>query len=123
MSHYRVSTLPSQPLVNLGLIVPQPKSDGIQYARREFVAGGLLVREGAFIRLRWDVLRDGVLYRDLLNQFGLLTDTTRYLTVYVRDENWNWVRCNGRAVKPVQRWERFFPRGIEILVRGLEVLS
>ena len=120
MSTYRVSTGHDVALGSLTVLSPQPSSAGLQYAAEEYGADGTVNRQGAYVELRYELLADKSEYQTILTNFGLLNAASAAVTVYVRDENYDWARMNGTAIKPPANWERFFPRSITILVRNLE---
>lgn len=124
---YKVATGHDVALLDLDDIDPQPHSSGIQYTESHTAASGAVNVQGPYVELEWDALEDADMYDDVLALFGL--DDARYaeVTVYIRDERWEWVRKNGVALLPLigseARWERPFPRDIVITVRNLEDVS
>jgi hypothetical protein len=66
-------------------------------------------------------------YQAILTAFGLLSADSNDVTVYVRNDVYDFVRMNGKAIKPKPgagvQWQRPFPRNITILVRDLEAAS
>lgn len=127
MSDYRVADGSNVALGSLTVLSPQPRSTGIQYTRREYAADGTPILEGAYINLIWDVLGSVAQYQALLTTFGLLNTTTNAVTVYIRNENFDYVRKNGVAIKPQigegVEWSNYFPRSLTILVRNLEAAA
>lgn len=111
-----------QPLIDLVAITPQPRSPGLQYTRRTFAADGTPVNEGPYVPLYWNITSK-TQYQSLLTQFGLMSAGTNDITVRARDEEYDFVRYNGRAIKPVPGdgvdWSRGFPRNLTIIVRVL----
>lgn len=124
MTTYRVADGFNVALGSLTVLVPQPASAGIQYARQSFAADGTPIKEGPFVELVWNVLGTKTQYQSVLNYFGLFNADSNDVTVYVRDERFDYVRMNGKAIKPLPengvQWRRPFPRNITILVRDLE---
>lgn len=124
MSTYRVAVGHNEALVDLEVLDPQPRSTGIQATSRTHAASGDIYDDAEYVILEYDFLETAAEYVGILTDFGLQTVKTAEVTVYVRDDIYGWVRKNGRAVRPDQgrdaRWEKFFPRSIEILVRDLE---
>ena len=127
MSDYRVATGTDISLGSLTVLSPQPRSGGIQYTRRTFAADGTPTSEGAYVVLTWDILGSKAQYQSLLTTFGLSSASAAEVTVYARDENYDYVRKNGLAIKPVPGegvdWKKYFPRNLTILVRNLEDAS
>lgn len=120
MSDYRVKEGINVPLASLVVITPQPSSTGLQYTREEYSGNGLVVREGPFIEFHFNVLGSKALYQTVLTFFGLHNvSATRLVTIYARDEKFDYQRYSGLAIRPMVTWERYFPRDIIILVRNL----
>lgn len=123
MSDYRVADGFNVALGSLTVLSPQPRSTGIQYTRRSYAADGTPINEGAFVELIWDILQDDAALQEILVTFGIYTATSNDVTVYVRNENFDYVRMNGRAIKPQigegLQWSKYFPRGLTILIRNL----
>lgn len=88
-----------QPLEDLLPVVGQCSSIGLQYTRRQFAASGIVVDELPFIELNFSTLNI-TRYQALLTQTGLLVATTGPVSVYIPDQNFNWILRNGTAVKP-----------------------
>lgn len=121
MSDYRVATGWNVALGSLARVVPQGRSPGIQVTRRNHLAYPAIIDEGPYIELAWNILRNdnGVMYRALLDQFGLKTAKAAQVTIYCRDDLFQYTRYNGVAIRPQQTWDNYFPRDILILVRDL----
>lgn len=122
MSDYRVADGHDVALGSLTVLNPQPRSPGIQYTRQQFGGDGAPVNEGPFVLLIWSVVSNAA-YDQIMTDFGLTSADSNDVTVYVRDENWDYVRKNGKAIKPRigdERTWNIFPRDVVILVRGLE---
>ena len=124
MTTYRVATGHNVALGSLNVLAPQPKSTGIQVARRTHVASGAVYDDAEYVILEYSALEDETAYQALLTSLGLASATTANVTVYVRNQRWTWARKNGVAVLPEQgrdvRWDNYFARNISILVRDLE---
>ncbi len=122
MSDYRVADGHDVALGSLTVLNPQPKSRGIQYTRRNFAGDGTPINEAPFVELKWTVFTNDN-YDQIMTDFGLTSADSNDVTVYVRDENWNYARKNGKAIKPNigedRDWD-VFPRNMVILVRDLE---
>ena len=127
MSDYRVADGFDVALGSLTVLSPQPKSAGIQYTRLGYAADGTPILEGPFVNLVWDIVGGKTGYQAILTTFGLSSATTNDVTVYVRDANFDYVRKNGKAIKPQIgegiEWDNYFPRGLVILIRDLEDAS
>lgn len=127
MSDYRAATGADVALGSLTVLDPQPRSAGIQYTRVTNAASGVVYKEAPFVVLEWSALEDKAEYQTILGVFGLSSAQSAAVTVYVRDENWDYVRMNGRAVKPsigeTGEWSNYFPRDIRIIVKNLTVAS
>lgn len=124
MSDYRVGDGFDVVYGSLTLLSPQPSSVGLRYARQSFAADGTPVNEGPFLEVVWNVLGTKTQYQTILTAFGLLNADSNDVTINARDENFDYTRYNGKAIKPVPengvQWRRPFPRNITILVRDLE---
>ena len=128
MSTYRVSTAGHNiALVSLTVLTPQPRSEGVKATRRDFVGDGSYIEQGLYAELIWDALEDGEAYRDVLTLFGLHANTSIPVTAYLRNEQYEWLRYNGRAIRPGVgngvSWQDFFVRGVTIMIRDLEIAS
>lgn len=126
MSTYKVADGHDVALISLNEVVPQPKSEGIKATRRTFAADGTVYDEGRYVELEFGMVPSVTEYQTLLSAFGVQTALTNDVTVYVRDETYAWVRCNGTAVRPEPgrdvRWA-YFPRSVTLLVKDLEAAS
>lgn len=127
MSIYRVLPGLNQPLIDLVTLDPQPMSPGVKFTRRVDNADGSIADQGPYIDLLWPVLDGGAVeYGALLTLFGLGAATTVDVTIFARNEDWQWFRFNGLAVKPQQgvdvRWN-YFPSNLAILVKHLTQLA
>lgn len=111
-------------LGSLVTIAPQPRCPGLQAADRSYAADGSVYEQGAFVRLIWDVFGTPTEYTDVLALFGLSDTVLRAnVTVYVRNANFAWQRCNGVALHPRLgvdgEWRTYFARGFTIYVKEL----
>ena len=127
MSDYRVADGFKVALGSLTTLDPQPRSAGIQYTRQSFAGNGTPINEGPYVVLIWDVIGTKTQYQSLLTTFGLLSADSNDVTVYVRDENFDYVRMNGKAIKPLPgtgvEYKSYFIRDFTILIRDLEDVS
>jgi hypothetical protein len=127
MSDYRVADGSDVVLGSLTVLSPQPRSTGIEYTRRSYAADSTPILEGPFINLVWDVLGSKTEYQAILTTFGLSSATTNDVTVYIRNANFDYVRMNGKAIKPQIgegiEWANYFPRNMTILIRDLETAA
>lgn len=122
MTTYRAKIAHGVALVSLTTLDPQPRSEGVKPTRRDFVGDGTLVEQGLYVELVYDVLEDVTQYQAVLTVFGLVAAKSALVTVYCRNDLFNWVRYNGTAIRPEPSWQQFFPRGVVILVRDLVAL-
>lgn len=110
--------------VSLNTITPQPHSKGIQYTRVTVAADRSRILEGPYVELIWSVVGSKTLYQSILAAFGLLNADSNDVTVMVRNENFDFVRQNGTAFKPLPEdgvtWSKYFPRQLVILISDLE---
>jgi hypothetical protein len=112
-------------LEDLDPIVPQPATRGMQYGRRQEAASGDVIYEAPYIEFEFSTLSVAA-YQSLLTQFGLTAPaTTADVSVYIQDEDYNWIIRNGVAVKPQisvdgQR-DRYHLRNFTILVKNIRV--
>lgn len=109
------------------MIAPQPHSNGVQSTRRTYGADGSVTDEAQYIILTFDFSEDPTTYVALLTLFGVNNSLTAAVTAYLPDERLAYIRYNGTAVRPepgkdmVRR--NYFPRDIDILIKGLYVAS
>lgn len=120
MTTYRAAAGHDIALVSLTVLSPQPRSQGIRATRRTNGADGSVYDEGHYVELVWDVFGTTTAYQAMLTTFNLSSALFADVTVYVRDDKFNWVRKNGVAVRPEPNWDRFFPRNVVILIKNLE---
>lgn len=124
MTTYLVADGHDVPEGSMTALDPQPRSRGIQYTRQTFAADGTPVNEGPFVELVYNVVGSKSQYQSILTDFGLLAADSNAVTVKVRDEEFDFVRKNGLAIKPLPGtgvdWSNYFPRNVVILVRDLE---
>jgi hypothetical protein len=110
-------------LEDLDPIVPQPATAGMQYGRRQEAASGDVIYEAPFVEFEFSTLSVAA-YQSLLTQFDLAAPaTTADVSVYIQDEDYNWIIRNGVAVKPQIGTDgersRFHLRNFTILVKNL----
>lgn len=124
MPEYKISLghdiTPTAPLV------PQPQTIGMPPTRRTLALSGLVTDELPYVPFFWSFLTMPQ-YTALLTQCGLLTATTALVSVYVQDQNYDWVTRNGTIVKPeigkdAQR-ENYRVRDVTFYVINLRVQS
>jgi len=124
---YRVADGHDVALVDLNVLDPQPRSEGIKPTRRTFGGDGTPYDEGKYVELLYSVVSSVTEYQAILDAFGVKSAGSNEVTVYVRDETFAWTRKNGLAIRPQPgqdvRWTNFFPRDLVILVRDLEDAS
>jgi hypothetical protein len=127
MSDYRVADGFNIAYASMTVLSPQPSSAGIQATRQSFAADGTPINEGLFVEFVWNVLGTKSQFQSILSNFGLFNATNNLVTVYIRDDVFDYVRMNGRAIQPLPengvQWRRPFIRNFTILVRDLEPVS
>lgn len=105
-------------------IDPQPRTEGMQYTRRQNAASGIVIDEAPFVLFEWSMLDPASEYQNLLDQFGLTTETTAPVSIYVQDQNYEWVLRNATVVKPLIGTDggrnNFFIRDIVIVAKNLQ---
>jgi hypothetical protein len=108
-------------------INPQPRTDGLQYTRRQYAASGIVLDELPFIELKWSVFESVTEYQSILSQFGLTSASYALVSVYVQDENFNWITRDATALKPLINQDgsrnNFLLRDFTILLRDLQAQS
>lgn len=124
---YLIATGHDIALESLVAIVPQPRTVGYQYGRRQYAANGSIIDEAPFVSLQWDMIATDTEYQSLLSQFGLTSATTANVSVYIQDERYNWIVRNAVAVLPfvgtdVAR-DNYFIRNVTILLKNIRVQS
>lgn len=127
MSDYRVADGHNVAYASMTVLVPQPSSVGIQFARQSFSLDGTPINEGLFAEIVWNVLGTKSQFQTILSNFGIFNATSNLVTVNIRDDVFDYVRMNGRAIQPLPengvQWRRPFIRNFVILVRDLEPVS
>lgn len=123
MSTYRAKVNTDVAFVSLTTLSPQPRSEGVKVTRRIPMADGSVLFEGLYVELVWDVLESAADYLTVMTVFGLHSNWSSPVTVYVRDDLFAWKRYNGVAVRPQASWNMYFPRNVSVLVRNLELLA
>jgi hypothetical protein len=128
MSTYRLKDGSNQALLDLIVVGPQPRSQGIQYTRRTHAADGTVYEEGPYVVWEFTALTDAQ-YATLLTAFGLSASaTTNAVTIYTIDRTTNsWVRKNGTIMLPElgrdARRRDYFMRDVEFTIRALVTAS
>lgn len=124
MSTYKVATGFNVALGSLTVIVPQCRNGEVR-ALRTYSDTSAQERalHCAFV---WDVLGSEAEYQALLTQFGLLDALYSKVTIYTRNEVFDFARYNGIAIRPEigvdGEWRDFFARGFVVVVKDLEAL-
>lgn len=125
-SDYRAAVGYNLVLGSLLAFNPQPRSLGVRYTRRTYLGDGRIVDEGPFIELLWSALDNDTQYRAVMQQLGLITANFQVVTLYARDDVWNYHLYGGIAHRPMlgtdAAWE-YMPKDITVLVRNLVLLS
>lgn len=126
MTTYRAALNHNVALASLTVFAPQPRSIGVIPTRRTFTSGATVVDEGLHVELIWETLEDATQYQAVLAVMGLTTVRMRSVTLYARNDLYQWRRYNGVAVRPQPgadvTWN-LFPRSITVLVRDLVQLA
>lgn len=121
---YKVKAGHDQPLEDLLPITPQPRTSGMLVTRRQYAASGIVIDEQPYVLFEWSMLDPASEYQNLLDQFGLTTATTAPVSIYVQDQNYEWVLRNATVVKPLIGTEggrnNFFIRDIVIVAKNLQ---
>jgi hypothetical protein len=119
-STYKVGVGWDIALGSLALLVPQPMSQGIQYARLEYSGDSrVVIWQGAYAELVWTVMESKDAYKGVLSAFSILTAQSARVTVYLRDNNFDYNRYNGIAVRGGASWRYGHPRDATVLIRDL----
>lgn len=123
---YRVAEGHDIALVSLTVLAPQPRSEGVRATRVDHMADGTIVKQGLYLEFTWSSHRNTTAYQTLLALIGLDSATSAAVTIYARNDMYQWIRYNGVAVRPEPGQGvsyRSFPRNITILIRELEALA
>lgn len=124
---YLVGEGHDEPLIDLVAIDPQPRCEGLKASRESFAASGVVVREGPYAELIFDVIESQSQYETMLAQFGLDALVSANVTVTLPNALYTSTRFNGRAVRPLAsetvRHESYFIRNVRIVIRDLELAS
>jgi len=126
-SDYRVAVGWNVNFSSLQPFIPQPRSLGVRYTRRNYLGYNNVTDDGPYIELLWSALDDDAMYRNILNQLSLVdTAPTSNVTLWARDEYWVYHRYNGMAITPqigVDVDWNFMPINMVVLIKGLVKLS
>lgn len=127
MSYYTVKTGHDQPEIDLVLMTPQPRSTGVQAARRSYAASGAVIEEGNYIILVWNVIGSIAAWNVLINQFGLGAALSAEVTIRVPNHQFGYTRWNGTAVRPqigvdVQK-TGYFIRNVRMVIRDMVYIA
>lgn len=107
-------------LVDLDVIVPQPRSNnGVQAAERDFGVDLTVYEQGLFIILEWSSVASGTALQTLYTQLGIDSALRSSITLYAPNFEREWHRYNGYAIRPASIGYSAFPRSIRILVNQL----
>lgn len=102
---------------------PQPRTDGLQYTRRQYAVSGVVLDELPFVALRWSVFESVTEYQSVLSAFGLTSASYALVSVYIQDEGFNWITRNAIALKPLIGQDgtrtNFMLRDFMILLKNL----
>jgi hypothetical protein len=74
------------PLEDLNPLTPQLHTWGLQVTQRDFAPSGAVADQGRFVEFLYNMVEDTDTYQDVLNQYGLLNQTTAQVTVYVQNQ-------------------------------------
>lgn len=124
MTTYKWAAGFDEPLEDLSDIDPQPTTPaGLQFARRQYAASGIVVDELPFVELVFNLPMTLTQLQALYAEIGLDAANTAEISVYVQDETFAWILRNGIAVRPLigQDGSRRGPfvYGLTILVKNL----
>lgn len=118
---YKVALGWDIPMVDLDPIIPQPRSEGVKYARRIYAAGGSVFEENPYVELEWDVIGGIFAYDTLLTQLGLFSNRTSQVTITVPEFSFTFNRFCGVAIRPEHgrevRRNNYFIRNLVIAVQ------
>ena len=123
MSNYKVAEGWNVALGSLITIDPQPYSEGVKSVQRVYALSGDPIDYGNYITLNWDFLESPTEVADVYEFFGLDTLTSSPVTIYLPNDIYVYKRYNGLAVRPQPSWNNYFPRGVAIVVKNLEILA
>lgn len=124
MSDYRIRSGASVALGSLNVFVPQPYSDGIKATHRDFSGDGTnYIDQGLYVELVWPLLPSVATYHTILHTCDLDVYPITLVTVYCRDDLYNYHRYNGSAIRPPAQWGPYMLRNVVLLVRDLEFID
>lgn len=108
----------------LNTIVPQPRTKGIQFGRRQYNGVGGIDDDLPYIDFMWNV-SNVARFQSVLLQFNLISLDYGDVTVKILDKRMSEVRRNGIVIFPfmgedVDR-EDFFIRDLILTVHSLKV--
>ena len=121
-SDYRIYPGYDAALISLQKFNPQCRSEGVRATRRDFMGNGSYIDQGLYVELSWSLLPKsaylGILTLCQLDVFG-----QRSVTVYCRNDLYDYHRYNGQAIRPQPTWRNSFARDVVLLIRDLELIA
>lgn len=124
LADYKVAEGWNVPLVDLDVIVPQPRGNPASPVDRKFSITGSIEDDGLCMELNWDYIESEQEYLDLITLFGLQSGKSNEVTIYGRSPIHQFVRYNGVAQQPegVAETKRsnFFIRDVTIRITHLK---
>lgn len=127
MPNYKVGIGHDLTLVDMVDIVPQPRTETTTApVQRNDTISGVVHEQGLWIPLQWSMLDPASQYQALLEQFGLDTDLSCDVTVYVPNFEYVFTLYNGKAIRPeqgvdIRRTDQFI-RDVTIRIIQLEAI-
>jgi hypothetical protein len=106
---------------SLAAIIPQPKSPGVQQAKRVFAASAVYDTGVTFCLWVFTALTEAE-YTSLLSQCGLSSAVTNEVTIKTTetDDRTTWTDYNGLIIKPFNpKFDAGYYRDVEFMIREL----
>lgn len=122
-SDYRAATGHNVALTFLTPINPQPTSPGVKASRRINFGDGTILEQGLYVEWNYNVVEDAAQLSAILTPLGLMAAASAEVTIYARNQLYQYRRYNGTAIRPEASWDNFFARNVSIVIRNLVLSS
>ena len=123
MSFYAVKAGWNATLTAADRVSPQPFSPGIKASRRTLMGDGSILDQGAYAEWIYSVIESSEQLLAILTPMGLNSQKSNRVTVYTRDDMYNYHTYNAVAQRPPASWENYFARDVVIIFANLRYIS
>ena len=120
-SDYRATPGRDVALTFLVVMDPQPTSPGVKATRRINFGDGTILEQGLYVEWNYNIVEDATQLSQILTPLGLMSAASAEVTIYTRNQLYQYRRYNGTAIRPEANWDNFFARNITIMIRNLVI--